>query len=91
MNARTYDDHCLLIRKAIQGDITWDAVCEQLVAQHSRIHEKDPKGYHQGYSKFVGVSKPWQNATSMDTMKTTTRRIGTVGHMVDSKTSPKTL
>lgn len=43
-NAGISADHMLLIRTAIQSDMTWDKVCEELVAQHSRIHEKEIKG-----------------------------------------------
>ena len=67
MNAGISEDHRLLIRTAIQGDMTWDRVCEELVAQHSRIHEKESKGYHnnnKGYSKssaFKGYGKSYNN------------------------------
>ena len=43
-NAGISSDHMLLIRTAIQSDMTWDKVCEELVAQHSRIHERETKG-----------------------------------------------
>eukprot|EP00435_Cladocopium_sp_Y103_P060636 s828_g22.t1 len=64
MNSGTSEDHRLLIRTAIQGDMTWDRVCEELVAQHSRIHEKESKGYQKGYSKstvFKGHGKSYNS------------------------------
>eukprot|EP00435_Cladocopium_sp_Y103_P018811 s2728_g4.t1 len=44
LNAGISDDHKLLVRTAIQGNMTWDSVCEELVAQHSRVHERESKG-----------------------------------------------
>jgi len=61
MNAGILEDHRLLIRIAIHGEMTWDRVCEELVAQHTRIHEKETKGYYKGYSSkstaFKGYGK----------------------------------
>lgn len=54
-------DECrLLIRKAIKVDMVWDKVCEELVAQHSRIHEKEKgNSFGKGYksSAFRGYGK----------------------------------
>ena len=66
-------DHQLLIRTAIRGEMTVAAVCEELVAQHSRIHEKETRykgGYHnkfafykgQGQGKGKGDKRPWSRA-----------------------------
>ena len=66
-------DHQLLIRTAIRGEMTVAAVCEELVAQHSRIHEKETRykgGYHnkfafykgQGQGKGKGGKRPWSQA-----------------------------
>ena len=41
MTAGVTEDHKLLIRTAIQGDVTVDKVCNELVAQHARIHEDE--------------------------------------------------
>ena len=61
INAGISEDHRLLIRTTIHGEMTWDRVCEELVAQHSRIHEKETKGYYKGYSSkstaFKGYGK----------------------------------
>eukprot|EP00435_Cladocopium_sp_Y103_P013207 s65_g3.t1 len=69
-NAGLSEDHKLLVRTAIQGDMTWSKVCEELVAQHSRIHERETnkgKGYKgtgkhafKGY-KSSGKSKTWKS------------------------------
>lgn len=42
-NAGISMDHQLMIRTAIQGDVTMDKVCTELVAQHSRIHEYEAR------------------------------------------------
>ena len=60
MNAGISDDHRLLIRTAIKGDMDWEKVCEELVAQHSRIHEKEKgSSFGKGYksSAFKGFGK----------------------------------
>ena len=44
MNASISEDHKLLVRTAIKGEMTWDLVCEELVAQHSKLHKREPKG-----------------------------------------------
>ena len=60
INAAISEDHRLLIRTATRGDMSWDPVCAELVAQHSRTHEKETKGYHKGFRKssaFKGYGK----------------------------------
>ena len=64
-------DHQLLIRTAIRGEMTVAAVCEELVAQHSRIHEKETRfkgGWNgkssaffkgNGHGKGKGDRRPW--------------------------------
>ena len=37
-------DYQLLIRTALQGKMTVNAVCDELVAQHSRIHKREYRG-----------------------------------------------
>ena len=51
MNASISEDHKLLVRTAIKGEMTWDAVCEELVAQHSKLHEREAKGGFSGGGK----------------------------------------
>ena len=60
-NAGLSEDHKLLVRTAIQGDMTWSKVCEELVAQHCRIHERESdkgkgvKGFNKNaYKGFMG-------------------------------------
>ena len=53
-------DHQLLVRTALKGEISFDAVADELVAQHGRIHERERKGpHHRGPSHKGGHGKPW--------------------------------
>ena len=36
-------DHQLLVRTALKGEITFDAVAEELIAQHGKIHEREKR------------------------------------------------
>ena len=56
-------DHQLLIRTAIRGEMTVAAVCEELVAQHSRIHEKETR------FKVVGMANLPPSSRAMDMEK----------------------
>ena len=61
-----------MIRTAVQGDITMDKICTELVAQHSRVHEQEIrrkgggfKGGFKGYghhSKGFGRGKSWSRS-----------------------------
>ena len=65
-------DYQLLIRAAIQGEMTMERVCEELVAQHSRIHERETKSgkghYSKSYKGYHGKGyggkdrRPWSRA-----------------------------
>ena len=57
-NAGLSEDHKLLIRTAIGGDVTWKKVCEELVAQHSRIHERDQL-YKHLYQNSLSLYDKW--------------------------------
>ena len=48
-NAGLSQDHQLLIRTAIGGEMTMSKLCEEMVAQHARIHEREHRG--KGYGK----------------------------------------
>ena len=48
-NAGLSQDHQLLIRTAIGGEMTMGKLCEEMVAQHARIHEREHRG--KGYGK----------------------------------------
>ena len=51
-NAGISHDHQLLIRAAVHGDITMNKICEELVAQHSRIHEVEARRSKGHFSRF---------------------------------------
>lgn len=65
-------DHKLLIRTAVGSNLTVDAICEELMAQHSRIHEIESRRRRDDYSGFgsgkssyrsfkgYGNRKPWK-------------------------------
>ena len=57
-NSGISSDHQLLIRAAVHGDVTMEKICEELVAQHSRVHEHELRrgkggtfGRHSNYGK----------------------------------------
>eukprot|EP00913_Durusdinium_trenchii_P024011 g22549.t1 len=57
-NSGISNDHQLLIRAAVHGDVTMEKICEELVAQHSRVHEHELRrgkggtfGRHSNYGK----------------------------------------
>ena len=52
-NAGITEDHKLLVRTAVGGEMKWEKVCEELVAQHSRIHEREARARFGG-GKFSG-------------------------------------
>ena len=56
-NAGISDTMQLLIRSAIQGDMTVDKITTELIAQHSKIHEKETRGGHRG----KGHGKHWKD------------------------------
>lgn len=60
-NAGLSQDHQLLIRTAIGGELTMARLCEEMVAQHARIHEREHrgKGYgnHSAYKGMKGYGK----------------------------------
>ena len=59
------DDHKLLIRAAIGGDMTVDKICDELVAQHGRIHEAELRkstwktGQGKGKDRFPPRHRTW--------------------------------
>ena len=68
-------DHQLLVRTALQGDVTFTKVADELVAQHSRVHEREKsKGFpskrsfhghhHQGH--YRKGSGRWQTGYHAD-------------------------
>ena len=67
-NAGLSYDHQLLVRTALQGNLTVDRVCEELVAQRSQVHVKESRSaassfYKQrcstGKGKGFKGRKPW--------------------------------
>ncbi|CAE7938917.1 unnamed protein product, partial [Symbiodinium sp. KB8] len=57
-NARLSDDQILMIRTVVGKPLTVDAVCEEMVAQHASLHQKEkrtqphfPRGKGPGYNK----------------------------------------
>eukprot|EP00435_Cladocopium_sp_Y103_P066563 s466_g28.t2 len=64
-NAGLSEDHRLLIRTAIGGNMEWSKVCEELIAQHGRIHEREARGggFSKGYkpTAFKGHGKGGYN------------------------------
>ncbi|CAE7949958.1 unnamed protein product, partial [Symbiodinium sp. KB8] len=67
-------DHQLLIRTAIKGEITFDAVADEMVAQHGRLHERESRRPPKGHGGKTGRS--W-NSTS-------TRSWRPSGYMADA-------
>ena len=47
----------LLIRSALGADMTMDKVCSELIAQHSRLHERESSSHHRG----KGSGKHWRD------------------------------
>eukprot|EP00435_Cladocopium_sp_Y103_P075102 s182_g54.t1 len=68
-------DHQLLVRTALQGDISFDRVADELIAQHSRLHEREKSrsfvprkpfyGHHQHGQHRKGSGK-WHGAFYAD-------------------------
>ena len=57
LNAGITQDQQLMVRTAINGDMTWNKVCDELIAQHSRLHEKEKgKGGYRDWSYKGGKS-----------------------------------
>ena len=42
-----------LLSKVFQGDLTFTKVSEELIAQHSRLHEREHKGKGHSYGKSL--------------------------------------
>ena len=65
-------DHQLLVRTALQGDITFNRVADELVAQHSRVHEREKtrnfvsKKPYYGYQQNRKGSGKWHGAYYAD-------------------------
>ena len=59
LNAGINPDQQLMVRTAINGDMTWNKVCDELIAQHSRLHEKEKGkgGFSWGYKGGKGAGK----------------------------------
>ena len=65
-------DYQLLVRAAIQGEMTMERLCEELVAQRSRIHERESRSgkghYNKSYKGYHGKGyggkdrRPWSRA-----------------------------
>ena len=53
-SANPSSDHQLMIRTALHGDMSFDKIADELLAQHGRIHEKEKS---QGHGRF-GSSFP---------------------------------
>ena len=47
-------DHQLMVRTALQGDITFDKVADELQAQHSRLHEREKARGYVGKKPYYG-------------------------------------
>ena len=74
-NSGISQDHQLLVRAAVQGDVSMEKICEELVAQHSRIHESEARrgkgfgGFGKSYKSFNSKGyggksqfRPWSKA-----------------------------
>ena len=65
-------DHQLLVRTALQGNITFDRVADELVSQHSRLHEREKsrnfvhKKPFYGYQQNRKGSGKWHGAFYAD-------------------------
>ncbi|CAE7892444.1 RE1 [Symbiodinium sp. KB8] len=66
-------DHQLLVRTALKGEVTFDAVADELVAQHGRTHERERRAHHKGGGAKHG-NRGWT---------TTTRSWRPSGYMAD--------
>ena len=69
-NSGLSSDHQLLIRTALQGDLTFTKVSEEFIAQHSRLHEREHKGkgnhfrqslFSKGGKSFGKKSGSWKS------------------------------
>eukprot|EP00435_Cladocopium_sp_Y103_P032824 s1828_g8.t1 len=74
-NSGLSQDHQLLIRTALQGDMTFQKVSDELIAQHSRIHERESKGkghqfrqpmFTKGGKSFGKKSGSWRSYHAED-------------------------
>ena len=74
-NSGISQDHQLLVRAAVQGDVSMEKICEELVAQRSRIHESEARrgkgfgGFGKSYKSFNSKGyggksqfRPWSKA-----------------------------
>ena len=58
-NAGISEDQKLMVRTMLQGKSTYDAVAEELLAQHPRVHERERHQRH-GSHKGFGRGTPWK-------------------------------
>lgn len=54
-NAQITNDQKLMVRTMLQGDMSFDAVAGELIAQHPRVHESEK---HRG-GKGFGFNRNW--------------------------------
>ena len=58
MNAGITEDQRLTVRTMLQGNMSFNRVAEELLAQHPRIHDRERRQKGKGHGK--GFSKPWR-------------------------------
>ena len=61
-NAGISKDHQLLIRTALQQNLTFQRVAEELVAQHGSIHIDEQHRGHYHYEKRIGKGKGFKGS-----------------------------
>ena len=98
-------DHQLLVRTALKGEITFDAVAEELIAQHVMQAEQEAYFAKKGAGKGKGFRQPparqFQVTGSLSLeerrakvaalkARTTCRRCGARGHWSGDPTCPHT-
>ena len=54
-------DHPVLVRTAIKAEVSFDAIADELIAQHGKVHEREKRNSSKGGSvgRYNG-GKPWK-------------------------------
>ena len=61
-NAGISTDHQLLIRSALAGDLTVEKVNQELITQHSKVHERADHSFRGGKGRFpFGNTRNWRD------------------------------
>ncbi len=60
MNAGITEDQRLMVRTMLQGNMSFNRVAEELLAQHPRLHDRERRQKGKGHGK--GFGKPWRKS-----------------------------